>query len=161
MIHVIGIGSPFGDDDAGLLAARRLAADQPLGCVVMIADRPGSRLIDLFEGADDALLIDAVCGGLSPGTLHDLDLRHLPAMRVGRVSTHDLDLPQLIELALRLGRAPRRGRLLGIEIAPESAREPHGLSPAVSAGIDCAVERAREWARRWQPHGAPAAPSEH
>ena len=57
MIRIIGIGSPFGDDAAGLEAARQLAADPPPDAEVVVADRPGAGLIDLFDGADALIIV--------------------------------------------------------------------------------------------------------
>ncbi len=153
MIRIIGIGSPFGDDAAGLEAARRLAAAPPPGTEIIAADRPGSDLIDLLDGAEAAILIDAVRSGSAPGTLHDLDLRDLPASGGRLASSHDLGVADAVRLAATLGKAPQRGRLLGIEIPPDSAREPDRISAQTSRAIEDAVQRARSWATRWG-HGA-------
>ena len=50
LIRIIGIGSPFGDDAAGLEIARVLAEAPPPNCEVIVADRPGMALVDLMEG---------------------------------------------------------------------------------------------------------------
>ena len=75
MIRIIGIGSPFGDDACGLAAARRLAEEPPAGAEVVVADRPGAALIELLDGVDATILIDAVRSGSPPGTLHSADSR--------------------------------------------------------------------------------------
>jgi hydrogenase maturation protease len=144
VVAIIGIGSPFGDDSAGLEAARRLSAAPPPGARVVCADRPGVGLLDLLEGADAAILIDAARSGAPAGTLHDLDLRRSGAIASRLVSSHDIGVGEALELARALGRAPKFGRILGIEVAP-AARRRSGLSPAVGAGVDQAVERARHW----------------
>jgi hydrogenase maturation protease len=145
MVSIIGIGSPFGEDSAGLEAARRLRAEPPPGARVICADRPGAGLLDLLEGAEVAILIDAARSGAPAGTLHDLDLRRTGAIASCLVSSHQIGIREALELARALGRAPRFGRILAIE-ATAGVRRRRGLSPAVDAGVDRAVERARRWA---------------
>jgi hydrogenase maturation protease len=147
MIRIIGIGSPFGDDAAGLVAARDLAAAPPAGCEVVAADRPGAGLIDLLGGAAAVIIIDAVRSGAAPGAIHDLDLRQLGGMGDKLVSTHGIGVAAAIALAARLGHAPARGRLIGIEIAADS-RGLEEVSPAVRNSIERAIALARKWAAR-------------
>lgn len=145
MIRIIGIGSPFGDDAAGLEAARQLAAAPPPDTEVVAADRPGSELIELFDGAEAAILIDAVHAHTQPGTLHDIDLHALASRRIRMVSSHALGVAAAVQLAITLGRAPARGRVLGIEIAPTTCCAPGCLSPTASAAVERTVIRARQW----------------
>ncbi len=143
MIRIIGTGSPFGDDACGLAAARQLAEDPPPGVEVVVADRPGAGLIELLDGVEAALVIDAVRSGAPPGTIHDLDLRKLPGSFLRPVSSHDLGVAEALQLADALGRLPAHGRLLGIEIgAPSSA--PSREAARAIAGV---VHRARRWVR--------------
>jgi hydrogenase maturation protease len=148
MIRIIGIGSPFGDDAAGLEAARRLAASPPPGCEIVAADRPGLGLIDFFTGAEAVILIDAVCSGAPPGTLHDLSLRRLVHRAPAPASSHAFGVAAALQLAEQLGGGPVRGRVLGVETAHGSLRRLDGLTASVRAGVACAVHRARWWATR-------------
>jgi hydrogenase maturation protease len=145
VIRIIGIGSPFGDDDAGLEAARRLAAAPPPETDVVAADRPGAALIDLFDGADAVILIDAARSGAPAGTIHDLDLHALPADASGLVSSHGLGVAAVVRLAATLARLPPRGRVLAIEAAATSAPQSAGLSAAAQGGVLQALKRARWW----------------
>ncbi|HVO22622.1 MAG TPA: hydrogenase maturation protease [Candidatus Margulisiibacteriota bacterium] len=145
MTRIIGIGSPFGDDAAGLEAARRLAATPPPGAEVIAVDRPGATLIDLFEGADAVILIDAAHSGARAGTIHDMDLHVLASHTLELISSHDLGVAEAVQLAARLGRLPARGRVLGIAIASHAATQRTGLSTSVRAVIRGVVRRARRW----------------
>jgi hydrogenase maturation protease len=147
MIRIIGIGSPLGDDAAGLVAARRLAAAPPAGCRVIAADRPGAGLIDLLEGAAAVIIIDAVRSDAAPGAIHDLDLRQVGQLGERMVSSHDIGVAAAIALAARLGRAPARGRLIGIEVSSDN-RSPEVISPAVQDAIERAIALAQKWAAR-------------
>jgi hydrogenase maturation protease len=117
MIRIIGIGAPFGDDAVGLEAAQILARQPPPGCEVIAADRPGAGLIDLLDGIEAAILIDAVRSGAPVGTIHELSFAQL-ARHTGRfVSSHELGVAASVQLARELGYAPARGGMLGIEVA--------------------------------------------
>jgi hydrogenase maturation protease len=145
MIRVIGIGSPFGDDRAGLEVAARIAAAPPPEVEVVPADRPGVDLVELLDGAGAAIVIDAVRSGAPAGTVHDFDLHALPALRMALVSSHGVGVAEAVALARALGRLPARGRLVGIEAPPGEAHAPAELSRPVAESIDQVVRRVRDW----------------
>jgi hydrogenase maturation protease len=128
---VIGVGNAAcGDDAAGLLAARRL------GGVELEGDP--SALLDLFDGVDEAVVIDAVRSGAAPGTVHRLDVGAAPVTAMPRgASTHLLGLAEALELARVLGRLPRRATVYGIEGTRFAVGDT--VSPAVTAAIDRVV----------------------
>ncbi len=146
MIRIIGIGSPFGDDAAGLEVARILADAPPPNCEVIVADRPAASLIELIQDADAVILLDAVRSGTPPGTLHELTFEEVGRCRAAFISTHGLGVAAAIELARKLGRAPALGRILGIEIAAAPARYPHPLSGDARRSVRRALERVERWA---------------
>lgn len=147
MIRIIGIGSPFGDDAAGLEAARSLSQSPPPNCEIIAADRPGVSLIEMINGADAAILIDAACSGATPGTLHEFGFDELDrCAAAGLVSSHDLGVANAVELARRLGRAPARGIILAIEITPTTRRQLGVLSAAAREAVERASIRVRQLA---------------
>lgn len=102
----------------------------------MIEDRGEPiELIEACEGAQAAWLVDAVCSGARPGTLHRFDVgeRALPS-GLFRVSTHRFGLADALELARALGRLPPRVTVYGIEGSRFAPGEP--LSPAVAAAAE-------------------------
>lgn len=139
-IRVIGVGNPWrGDDAVGLLAARRLRDQLDLSVEVMEAEGDGLALLDLMEGADHVLFIDAVMGGGRPGTCVRLDAS--TECRWGPVvpsSTHAMGIAEAIELARALERLPKQVVVYGIEI--ESVESGVPLSPAVCDGLDVVIE---------------------
>ena len=148
MMRVVGIGSPFGDDRAGLEAARRLAAEPPPDTTVCLADRPGIDVLELFEATDAVILIDAARSGAPLGTLHDLALDAVARSTVRLVSSHGFGVGEALVLARVLDRLPRRGRVLAIEAAASTPGA--ALSPAVETAIAAAVLRARVWTDRFR-----------
>jgi hydrogenase maturation protease len=145
--RIIGVGSPLGDDAAGLEVARRLAAAAPENVDVIASDRPGAGLVDLLEGAEEVLIVDAVRSGAPAGTLHELSLEDVAANGIRLASSHAFGVAEALALARELGRLPPRVRVLGIETSPEAGL-PNEFGATVGGAIDRATVRAREWAAR-------------
>ena len=116
-ILVAGIGNEFrGDDAAGLLVARDIQ-NRTLGGVhtVMLSDNL-DKILDLWEGATLAIVVDAVRTGAEPGTIISYDLLTDPLPSgMTTTSTHSLDPLQLVKMAQLLNRVPQRLYLVGIE----------------------------------------------
>ncbi len=128
---VIGVGNPDrGDDGAGLEVAGR------------VRSAPGIRhangsyeLMDLWEGADEVILVDAARSGAPVGTIHHIEAneRELPAGLLA-TSTHSVGVAETVELARSLGRLPARLLIYGIEVSDTTIGGP--LSPEVERAID-------------------------
>lgn len=146
MIRLIGIGSPFADDRAGLEVAARLAPVVAPEVEVMSADRPGVDLLELLRGADAVILVDAVRSGAPAGTLHDLDLWAVPHARLRYLSSHGFGVAEALALAQTLGGMPAYGRLIGIEVgAGLGSSTCDQLSTEVARALDEAAWRVHAW----------------
>ncbi|MBL7478420.1 hydrogenase maturation protease [Legionella bononiensis] len=121
-IKVLGIGSPFGDDQAGCKVAERLKQNDLIrrNCSTVLIeahDRPGVRLLELMSQANRVFLIDAIQSGNQPGTVHRLineEIFELNPM----LSTHDMGVAQALALGRSLDELPEQIILYGIEIGP-------------------------------------------
>ena len=132
---VIGVGNPSrGDDGAGLEVARRVRSRGSYQV-------PGGsyELMDVWEGADDVIVVDAARSGSEAGTVHRFDAREqpLPGGILG-TSTHSIGVADVIEMARSLGRLPERLVVYGIEV--------FGVSPGgqLTASVRRAVDRVVE-----------------
>ena len=136
MTVVIGCGNALrGDDGAGVAVAARVRG--------VACDEEPSRLIEAWEGADAAVLIDTVVSGAPPGTVHRFDASDEPIpARVLRSSTHAIGLAETIELARALGRLPKRVVVYVIEGVSFEAGAP--LSPEVEAAVTRLVDTIEE-----------------
>lgn len=137
---VIGVGNSFrGDDAAGREVARRLRDRVSDEVEVVVCELEPTRLIDAWDGADTALVVDAVASGSEPGTVHRFDAttEALPS-REFRSSTHALGIGETIELARAIGKLPARIVVLGIE--GETFGSGTDLSNAAQEGVERAVE---------------------
>ncbi len=143
-VRVIGVGSPFGDDAAGLRVAESLAAD---GVEAVACARPLERL-DALDGVEAAVLVDATRSGRAPGTVHEPALEELREARP--LSSHGVGVREALELARALGCAPKRLAIVGIEAERTEGLE---VSAAVRAGLPEAAARVRERCRAFEAPG--------
>lgn len=136
---VIGVGNPDrGDDGVGPAVARAVRARVPAEVeVVAVAGEPTS-LLAAWEGADQAIVIDAVSTGAAPGTVLRHDAAEGPLPRRDACSTHGLGLEDAVALGRALGQLPRCLVVFGIEAASVTAGDP--LSPAVTAALPALVD---------------------
>jgi hydrogenase maturation protease len=117
-IVVIGVGHRYrGDDGAALAVLGRLESSVPPGVRLVESDGEPARLIDLWEGADLAIVVDAVgpsAGGPGRVLLVQLDdYVDLPVTRA--VSSHAAGVGDAVALARAIGRLPVRLLVFGIE----------------------------------------------
>jgi hydrogenase maturation protease len=138
---VIGIGHlDRGDDAVGRIVASRLRARAPADVEIVETDGEAAKLLDLIEGRDRVVIVDACLSGAAPGTIHRLDANAGPLPRpMFAMSSHAIGLVESIELARTLGRLPGRCHVLAVEAARFDLGA--GLSPPVVAAVDEAVER--------------------
>ena len=145
MIRIVALGSPLGDDAAGLEVGHRLAARPPRGVEVSVRDRPGFALVDAIQGADAVLIVDAARGSSDAG---QVELGRYDGRRHDTrspTSSHGAGVAEALALARSLGHLPARVDLLTITAAP--GRSPSvGLSSEVRRALAGAERRARTWA---------------
>ena len=126
---VIGVGNPTrGDDAAGLEVARRVRR------VEAHQEANGSyELMEVWEGADEVIVVDAAKSGAPPGTVHRFDAHDEPLPGgILATSTHSVGVTETIEMARSLGRLPDRVVVYGIEVS--------ALTPGT--GLSAVVEKA-------------------
>jgi hydrogenase maturation protease len=145
---VLCVGNTFRHDDgAGPWVARHLRAVAPDVDVVELDGEP-TRVLDAWEGADLAVLVDAASSGAPPGTVHRRELDPAADHLVDSprtASTHAYSLGDALDLGRVLGRLPRRLVVYAIEGADFS--EGTGVSDAVArASLDLARTLADELA---------------
>jgi hydrogenase maturation protease len=112
-MFVIGCGNPGrSDDGAGILVALRL---RQLGLDARAYTGESLGLIDLWEPADEVILVDAVVTGAPAGTIHVLEGLRSSLPTEASASTHGLGIAEAIELARCLNRLPSHLQIYGIE----------------------------------------------
>jgi hydrogenase maturation protease len=140
-VVVAGLGNSYrGDDAVGPLVAELFA-----GVTRDVRDvGPLEEPLDLlgrFDGADLAIVIDAVRSGAPIGTVRvlDLDVAYSDGDSLGEpavTSTHGIGLVGVLRLARAVGRTPRRLVVVAVE------GETFELGSAMSAAVRAAVPEA-------------------
>ena len=134
-VVAVGVGNPYrSDDGAGIAVAERLRETMTGVVEVVTCEQEPLRLLDAWDGADLAMIVDAVSSGAAPGTVHRFEAtEHAVPPSLFRGSTHALGVGDAIELARTLGRLPDRVVVYGIEGERFTAGE--RLSPAVEDAV--------------------------
>jgi len=152
-VVVIGVGNALRHDDAaGLRVVRSLSARaRAEGIAVHEQQGEPLALLDIWQGADAVVLVDAINSGGAPGSIRRLDASSapLPARLRGPSTTHAIGVGEAIELARALHRLPERVVLFGVEGRRFDAGE--GLSDELEAVAtrlaDTVLREARELRR--------------
>ena len=172
-VLVAGVGNLFlGDDGFGPEVARRLGgADLPGGvCVADYGIRGTHLALELLDGWDALVLIDAIPARGAPGTLHLIEVppqasdtptsdtpasdtpasdtlaSDTPASDTLALDAHGMDPATMLAGVLALGGALPRTYVLGCEVA--SVDEGIGLSDAVADAVEPACAAVLELVSR-------------
>ena len=143
---MIGIGQTLrGDDGAGIVAVKRWEGLYPhtatrAGVSVQYAELPGLALLDMLDGFDAAIIVDAVESAARAGTIYRLGMDELAAFGVAAKSAHGWGVAETLQLGRQLGTLPPelRIRLVGIAARQMVTGEP--LSAEVEKALPAACE---------------------
>ncbi len=136
----------LGDDGIGLEAAEHLRDAVGDRVEVRSAGQSGLYLVELFEGFDDAIVVDSVLGD-QPGNIRELGPQELRPVQVP--SAHFAGLPEAISIARSAGlRVPGRFRIYAVEI-PRVQVIGTSPRPEVRGALPELVRRVREAAKQW------------
>ena len=136
---LIGIGNPWRGDD-GIGHAVVYALQDTPGLTTATTFGEPAELMDLWQGHDPVILVDAIVTGAVPGTLHRLDAAE-PLPRTARYSSHGIGLADAIELARALDALPANLVIYGIE--PACLEDGASLSPELADRIAEVAARIR------------------
>lgn len=117
---VIGLGSPYGDDQIGWMACDQLNMD--LGHLPTVefitCGRSGAEWLTKISHAGQVHIIDAMRSGERPGTVRKIDLHtdewsEYPV----KLSSHGINIKDALDIAQSLGELPENISIWGIELA--------------------------------------------
>ena len=143
-IIVLGIGQSLrGDDAAGLEAVRLWQKQYPASAgrvSVGLSELPGLGLLDLLDGMDAAILVDAVHSSGPPGTLHRLGPNDLASYSPDASSAHGWGVAETLHLGLSLYPGLANIHITIIGIVGGQFDLGTDLSPAVRLALDGVAE---------------------
>ncbi|MCX7598691.1 MAG: hydrogenase maturation protease [Armatimonadetes bacterium] len=139
-IVVLGVGSELhGDDSVGVVVARRLQGKSlPENVEVVVGHTGGLNLLFDMEGADWAIVVDAVDFGGRPGEICVFEAEDADLVKVSRVaSLHHVSLADVLELGRETGITPR---VTVVGIQPGQLGFGQDLSAEVAQRVEAAVQ---------------------
>ena len=133
---VIGVGNAMRQDDgAGPALLGRLRRTLGDRCDFALLSGEGGRLMHSWAGRGVVVVVDAVCSGAAPGTLHRIEAhREKVPSKFFNYSTHAFSLAEAVELSRVLGTLPDELIIYGVEGERFDAGDE--LSLSVSSGLD-------------------------
>ena len=144
---ILGLGNELlSDDGVGIKAARSLREEFQSQADVMECSETGLALLDILEGYERVLLLDAISTGHHPpGTVLEFGAEDLH--QTVAPSPHAAGIPELLQLAKRLGLSfPEKLHILAIEV--ENAYE---LGERLSTPVEKALPVFLQFNRRLNP----------
>lgn len=116
-IKILGVGSPFGDDQIGWHVIDVLQNNNKFNSSIILKklDRPHLHLIQELQGADKVYIIDAMQSGAKPGSIKRLSLKELREEKAP-LSSHEMGVIASLQLGLALDQIQCEIKLIGIEI---------------------------------------------
>jgi hydrogenase maturation protease len=141
-VVVAGIGNRYrGDDAVGPLVASRCASEVREVRDIGPLEEPLD-LLGRFDGADLAIVVDAMRSGAPLGSVRVFDVGQLVVGADGEstptvTSTHGIGLAGVLRLARAIGHAPRRLVLVAVE--GEHFSLGSEMSDAVAAAVPAAI----------------------
>ncbi len=136
-VLILGLGNPWWRDDGVGPAAVALLGQRPLppGVEVLDGGTGGLGLLERIAGREHLLVIDAADFGEAPGTVRRVSLEEARLCRSeAPLSFHQVGLAEVLDLAERLGIAPRNVYLFVVQ--PARLGPGQGLSAEVQAGLE-------------------------
>lgn len=150
-VLVLCIGNSLaGDDAAGWLVGERLlrGGEMP-GVKVVLLGVGGLDLLEHFGGEETLVVVDAVCWGAPPGTVHVLEWEDLPPAQRAAVSAHGVGVRESVEVARLIlvpELVPSRVVVVGVE-GRHFLELGTPCSPEVQGALEAAEEAVLDIAR--------------
>lgn len=133
-VLILGVGNLLlKDEGVGVHVVKRLKdANLPSDVEVLDGGTLGLDLLFYMEGRKKVIVIDAVKGGKTPGTLYRFTDSDLGAMPKISFSAHEIDLVDVLKVAHFLGHKPE---MVFIGIEPKDISEGLEISPEIEERI--------------------------
>ena len=154
-VVILGVGNLLlSDEGVGVHVANELMEmDLPPGVQVVEGGTDGFRLMNVVAGAARLIVVDAVKGGGSPGSIYRFDIKDAPVYPDAyKTSVHQIGILEVVHLSELIGEAPET-TIIGVE--PKSLDMGMELSPEVKAKLSRIIELVLEEVKRPAPSADP------
>ncbi|MDY6843010.1 MAG: hydrogenase maturation protease [Thermodesulfobacteriota bacterium] len=160
-ILVLGVGNLLlSDEGVGVhIAQKLLTMDLPTEVEVIEGGTDGFGLINIISEADHVVVVDAVRGGGSPGSIYRFGIQDIrDSSHFFKTSFHQVGILEIVSLSGLLGRVPET-TVIGIE--PKSVTVGMDLSPEIQGRVSRIIElicTEIDWIRNGQKKAKSANP---
>jgi len=115
----LGLGNPILSDDAvGIRVVDKIKSimGDSNGIDFVTGSMAGLRILDVIQGYDELVIVDAIEKGGEPGTLYKIPIENLEST-LHLTSLHSINLVTAIELGRKMSlKIPKRISIYGIEV---------------------------------------------
>jgi len=139
-IVVLCIGNLLlSDEGVGVHVAHKLVdMNLPQGVSVVEGGTDGFRLLNVITDADRLIVVDAIKGGSSPGSIYRFDIHEVKNCPSGfKTSVHQIGILEVINLSGLIGKTPHT-TVIGVE--PKSLEMGMELSPEIKEKVPRIIE---------------------
>ena len=150
-ITVLGVGNILMQDEGfGVKVVEELLAHYsfPENVQVLDGGTLGMELLRFLVGTDRLILIDAVSGGLPPGSLYEFAHDKVKAYFKEKVSMHELGIQDVLAVLEVLEKPAKEIRILGVQ--PVAIDIGLALTPLVTGMVDNVVQKLLVILQEWQ-----------
>jgi hydrogenase maturation protease len=139
-ILVMAVGNILRQDDGFADAVLKRLEELELPAEIELFDAGTSAidLMDVFNGREKLIVIDAVRGGQAPGTLYRFGPEQVEAQALPMNSLHQVGLIETLRLGELVDCKPKTTVVIGVQ--PEATGLGIGLTPVVAGAVERAVE---------------------
>ena len=143
-VLVLGVGNLLlSDEGVGVHVAQKLMElDFPPGVQVLEGGTDGFGLMHILLEVDRVILIDAIRGGGTPGSIYRFEIEDCPPFPdTYKTSVHQISILEVINLSGLIGPPPRT-TIIGVE--PKCLEMGMDLSPEIQAKIPRVIQLVHE-----------------
>jgi len=136
---VMAVGNLLRQDDgfAEEVLERLAELELPAGVELFNAGTSAIDLMEVFAGREQLVVIDAVRGGMPPGTLYRFTPDQVEAGILPMNSLHQVGLLETLKIGELVDCKPHATTVIGVQ--PEATGLGIGLTPKVEAAVEGAV----------------------
>jgi len=133
----LGLGNPILSDDAvGIRVVDKIKSimGDSNGIDFVTGSMAGLRILDVIQGYDELVIVDAIEKGGEPGTLYKIPIEDLEST-LHLTSLHSINLVTAIELGRKMSlKIPKRISIYGIEVK-DVVKFSEKMTPEVEGSI--------------------------
>lgn len=146
---ILGLGNPlFQDEGLGVHVIHQLMHEEMNNRIELIdGGTDGLGLLEIVERADYLIIVDAIDGNLTAGTVKKLDASQIPLIITKKLSPHQFSFQEVLALAHLRNKVPQKMILIGVQ--PKSLDWGTELTREVAAVVPVIINLIYKEIEKW------------